>query len=194
MDIGRAGPDDYSEIYELMAANSDRNLSPTDRKKGFLSATFTLRQIADMAADLGILVARDKERVVGVMCASRCDFADQPPVVRSMVAEFDRVRYQDQPLNEYSVFLYGPVCIAPAYRGRGLLRALYQAIRRELDGKCDVGVAFVSEANPHSLEAHVQGLGMSEVGRFTHDEHGYRILAFPIGVAHEGENIARGRD
>ena len=43
-----------------------------------------------------------------------------------------------------------------------------------------MGVAFVSRDNPHSLHAHVAGLGMTEVGEFEVKGNIYVILAFRV--------------
>ena len=180
MEIRRAIPDDYPGICELAAANYEQNLSPTDRQQGFISAKYTLQQIANIASDLGIIVARDNDRVVGFACASRLNSDDQPSIVKNMIAEFDRIGFQGRPLADYKIFLYGPACVGLAYRGRGLLRELYQGIKREATGKYDLGSAFVDEDNPRSLKAHAKSLGMSEVGRFTHDERSYRMLVFRV--------------
>ena len=180
MEIRRAIPDDYPGICELAAANYEQNLSPTDRQQGFISAKYTLQQIANIASDLGIIVARDNDRVVGFACASRLNSDDQPSIVKNMIAEFDRIGFQGRPLADYKIFLYGPACLGPAYRGRGLLRELYQGIKREVTGKYDLGLAFVDEDNPRSLRAHAKNLGMSEVGRFTHDQRSYRMLVFRV--------------
>lgn len=76
------------------------------------------------------------------------------------------------------VFIYGPVCIDRAYRGRGLLRGLYETLRREVAGRYDIGVAFVADDNPRSLRVHVDGLGMGDVGEFVFWGKQYHILAF----------------
>jgi hypothetical protein len=149
---------------------------------------FSLRQVSNMARDLGIIVAKDNNWVVGFVCASRCDWNYQPAIVKSMLAEFDRILFQGRPLNEYSVFIYGPVCIDLAYRGRGLLRKLYRGIKRELAGKYSVVSAFIADGNSRSLQAHRDGLGMSEVARFTHDECSHHILAFPVEAGTDGSD------
>ena len=50
----------------------------------------------------------------------------------------------------------------------------------DLAGQFDVGVAFVSRSNPHSLDAHTAGLGMTEVGDFELMGNVYVILAFRL--------------
>jgi len=51
---------------------------------------------------------------------------------------------------------------------------------RTLPGGFDIGVAFVSRSNPHSLDAHIGGLGMTEVGDFELMGNVYVILAFRL--------------
>jgi hypothetical protein len=61
-----------------------------------------------------------------------------------------------------------------------LLRGLYEAQLKDLAGQFEVGVAFVSLSNPYSLNAHVAGLGMTEVGDFELKGSVYVILAFRV--------------
>ena len=66
------------------------------------------------------------------------------------------------------------------HRRRGLLRGLYDFQKKDLAGQFDVGVALVSHSNPHSMQAHVEGLGMSEAGEFEVNGNLFAILAFRI--------------
>ena len=180
MEIRRARPSDYAGICELAEANYVQNLSPSDRQQGFLSAQFTVQQIDNLATGLGIMVACDNERVIGFACASRSDLIDLSLVAKIMVTAFSRTYFKGQPLSAQRVFIYGPACIDVAYRGGGVLRALYRGLLWEMAGRYDVGVSLVAEDNMHSLDAHVEGLGMQVVGGFTHEERRYHILAFPV--------------
>ncbi len=176
----RAVPDDFPGILRLQSANYIGNLRPQERAEGFLSAEFTPGQVAEMALDPGIIVASDAGSVLGYLCGSRPDFDHRSPVLARMAESFDRVRYEGRPLSSYKAFHYGPVCIDRSRRGRGLLRGLYQALKREVAGRFEVGVAFVARDNPHSLKAHVTGLGMVEVGEFEVKGRVYAILAFKV--------------
>src|SRR6266545_2342785 len=145
----RALPEDYPAILSLQSANYIANLSASERKQGFLSAQFSLEQTAQIAEDLGTMVA----------------------IVDSRVAAF---------LSSFGSYIYGPVCIDRNYRGRGLLRGLFEAQKKELAGQFEIGVAFVSRSNPHSLTAHVDGLGMAEVGDFECRGNIYATLVFRV--------------
>jgi len=43
----RAAPEDFAQIVRLQSANFIGNLSPAERREGFLSAEFTPGQIAN---------------------------------------------------------------------------------------------------------------------------------------------------
>jgi predicted GNAT superfamily acetyltransferase len=180
VEFRRATPKDFAAILKIQSANYVGNLPVEERGEGFLSAEFTPEQIAGMARGLGIVVASDSNSILGYLCGFRCDFDHRSPVIAKMIETFDSVQYEGKPLSSYKLFIYGPVCIDRRHRGRGLLRGLYVALKREAAGKFEVGVAFVARNNPYSLRAHVAGLGMTEVGEFEVKGNVYVTLAFKV--------------
>ena len=180
VEFKRAQPQDFSAILRIQSDNYIGNLPMEERNEGFLSAEFTPDQVAEMADDIGIIVASEAESVLGYLCGFRCDLNHQSPVIAKMLEAFDRVRFQGKPLASYKTFIYGPVCIGRPHRGRGLLRGLYEALKKEAAGRFEVGVAFVARNNSHSLRAHVAGLSMAEVGEFKVKDNVYVILAFNV--------------
>jgi hypothetical protein len=131
-----------------------------------------------MDRDVGVLVARDAERVVGYLCASGVEFNRQFPLLAAMIERYGEVSLQGRALADQKTFVYGPVCVDRAHRGRGVLRGLFQILQRELCGRFDAGVGFAAEDNRRSLAAHVDGLGMHDAGGFEFKGKRYRILAF----------------
>ena len=178
----RAIRSDYAQILRLQSDNHIANLSEAEREQGFLSAQFTPEQTAQIAEDLGTVVALVDDQVVGFLCAFRKEFPTGSPVIAKMLEAYDRLNFEDRPLRVFNSYIYGPVCIGRGYRGRGLLRGLYEAQKKDLAGQFEIGVAFVSRSNPHSLSAHVAGLGMSEAGDFEVKGNVYATLAFRVPV------------
>jgi glycosyltransferase involved in cell wall biosynthesis len=113
---------DFPEVVRLNEANFIANLSEKERQDGFLSALFTEQQVAAMADDLGIMIAVVDGRVAGFLCAFRNEFAHGSAVVAQMIASYGRMKFQGQPLDSYRTYVYGPVCVAKAFRRQGLLR------------------------------------------------------------------------
>ena len=176
----RARPEDYDSILRLQAANYIGNLTEEQRKEGFLSAQFSRAQIAAAASDLGIAVALVEGDLAGSLCAFRRNFDHGSPVIARMLASYDDARLDGRPLSAFNSYVYGPVCIAREHRRRGLLRGLYEFQRRDLSGRFEAGVALVSRDNPHSMQAHVAGLGMVEAGEFEVNGHRFAVLAFRL--------------
>ncbi len=180
IEFRRAGSADYRDILALQSTNFIANLSDEERSEGFLSAQFTAEQTAQIAEDLGTMVAVVDGRVAGFLCAFRKEYETGSPVIAEMLAAYDRLRFEDRLLRSFQSYIYGPVCIAREQRRRGLLRGLFEAQKRDLSGRFDIGVAFVARNNPHSLSAHVGGLGMIEAGDFTARGNLYATLAFRL--------------
>jgi hypothetical protein len=176
----RARAIDYPQILQLQSANFIANLAAEEREQGFLSAQFSAAQTAQIAEDLGTMVAVVDDQVVGFLCACRNEFQTGSPVIAKMLESYDRLLFADRPLSSFKSYIYGPVCISRGHRQRGLLRGLYEAQKNDLAGRFDLGVAFVSRDNPHSLQAHVAGLGMSEVGDFEAAANIYVVLVFRV--------------
>jgi len=176
----RARPQDYPAIIRLQSASFIGNISEEERKEGFLSAEFSRAQVAEMAEDLGTTIATVDGAVVAFLCAFRNEFNHGSPVIAKMLESYDRLSFGGRPLSAFKSYIYGPVCIGREYRGQGLLRGLYKAQKKDLAGQFEIGVAFVARNNPHSLSAHVAGLGMIEAGDFLVDDNNYVTLAFRL--------------
>jgi hypothetical protein len=175
---------DYPGILALQEANLFDNLSSEARADGFLSARFSRAQFQQMNADVAVMVAADGHRIAGYLCASSVAFNRQFPLLAAMIQRFDDVSFRGRLLAAQSTFIYGPVCIDRADRGRGVLRSLFGALRREVAGSFEAGVCFVAAGNARSLAAHEQGLQMQRVAEFVFQQRSYCILAFEIRATH----------
>ena len=113
--------------------------------------------------------------IVGYLCGSSVEFNRRFALLAAMIERYPHTQMHGRSLDSYESFVYGPVCVDRRFRGRGVLRGLYRELRVEVTGEFDIGVAFVAQDNAHSLSAHVQGLGMFDVGRFEFDARAYRI-------------------
>jgi hypothetical protein len=176
----RARPENYAEIVQLQRANYIANITAEERREGFLSAEFSLDQVAAIASDLGIAIVTIDDDLAGCLCGIRREFNHGSPVVEKMLESYVNAVFEDKPLSAFNSYIYGPVCIARQYRRRGLLRGLYEFQKKDLAGLFELGVALVSHSNPHSMQAHVEGLGMTEAGEFELNGNLFAILAFHL--------------
>lgn len=156
--IRRANADDTAAITALLAANAPA-------QGGTLTGSFPFERVADwIAGALPVLVAEMNGGVVGVLVASD-PAAAQAAVVKAMLTAYPARR---------DAFIYGPVCVAAATRGRGLTGALWSELRRLLPDR--EAILFIRADNARSLRAH-EKLGMRPVAAFRFEGTAMAVLS-----------------
>jgi GNAT superfamily N-acetyltransferase len=178
--VRRAVAGDYPAMLALQEANLLDNLSEQARASGFLSARFNAEQFGAMNDGCAIVVAELDGRLAGYACCCEVEFGRQFPILAAMISTFDRHTFMGTALIDTRTALYGPVCVDRELRGRGVFRQLIAGVRAELADRYDAAVAFIAKSNTHSLEAHVDGLGMNVVGDFSMNGRNFWIVAFGI--------------
>lgn len=131
------------------------------KRQGFIVSRMNEAQLTAINRGIGILVAEQENQLAGFVCLMPADVQPRPPVVDAMLATLATQSFAGRALSEQRVFLYGPVCLDAAWRGKGVLKRLYAAVKAHTSHDYDVGALFIDDDNPHSLAAHVQGLGMT---------------------------------
>lgn len=169
---------DYPALVRIAADSARDNPDAAARGHGFLTGHFDTRKFAAINADLGIVVADADDEIAGFLCATTRRFAAHVPIVQAMLDACRQARFDGRPLDAFELFNYGPVCIAPEWQGHGVLKGLFAALKRELKARFEVGVLFIDTDNPHSLQAHERGLGMTRAGGFEFNGRSYHLLAF----------------
>jgi GNAT superfamily N-acetyltransferase len=140
--------DDAECISALLMANAaDRGGTLYgDRSVGVVRDCITAGQL--------IIIAVDAADLLGVLFTSETADASAPPVVAMLTAW----------PGSTGAYVYGPVCVDQAARGRGVLEALYAELMARRPGR-EV-ILFIKADNSRSLRAHAR-LGMVQVARFT---------------------------
>ena len=137
----------------------------------------TLTTCPDFSA---VIVTVQENTVVGYVCATSQEYSQQIPLVKYMMTLYPETIFQGQPLSNYRSFSYGPVCVATAYRGTGILQGLFQALLAQVATRYNAGVCFLAKDNPRSLRAHTQKLGMEMLKEFEFNGKSYFILGFAV--------------
>lgn len=123
--------------------------------------TFPVPALRAMLASVPGQVAYYGPELAGFVVNSRLPAAQYPPLVQAIIAQLPTLRHQQRALAAYRWFFYGPVLVRPPYRGRGLLRQLFEASRRTLTVQFELGLAFIATDNAASLRVHTQALGLA---------------------------------
>lgn len=171
-------PDDLPEILRIQEANLVSKLSPMEKADGFLSVAFPPDQFTEMHREIPLVVAQCDHGLGGYMCGSSLASSAKVPLLSRMMSLFPETYYEGNALDQYRAFVYGPVCIDRSFRGQGVLEGLFEEFKKQLAGRFEIGVLFVSLDNPRSMRAHTHKLGMRKLGDFSFKGNQYGLLVF----------------
>ena len=157
--IGAAGVRDLDGILALQEANLPEH-------GGTLSAKLSREQLEAMLADLPLLVARRGGSVVGYLLAASKPTVAAVPVIRAMLGAY---------AGAADAYVYGPIVVAEAERGRGLAQLLFESLRKRLPGR--EGILFIRADNSVSLRAHAK-MGVVPRGTFRHNDRDFVVLSY----------------
>lgn len=178
--IRQAEPNDYKAIIELQNANTPDQLTEQEKKEGFVVSSMTEETLDGINKNLGVLVAIEDDKLAGFVCLTTTNHLPGHPVVKAMYESFPNQIFNHKPLTEYRVFIYGPVLIHSNWRGKGILKKLFAAVKDFTKKEYDLGAAFINDKNPHSLAVHIQGLGMTALTPFNYQDETFQLIVFQV--------------
>jgi len=171
---------DYPAIIELQNANTPDQLTEEEKKQGFVVSSMTEETLDGINKNLGVLVAIEDDKLAGFVCLATTNPLPQHPIVKAMYESFPYQTFNEKKLTDYRVFIYGPVLISSKWRGKGILKKLFSAVKDFTKKDYDLGTAFINDKNPHSLAVHVEGLGMTALTPFNYKEETFQLVVFSV--------------
>lgn len=178
--VRQAEPKDYPTIIDLQNANTPDQLTEEERKQGFVVSSMTEQTLDGINKNLGVLVAVENDELAGFVCLATTNPPPVHPVVKAMYESFPNQIFDGKKLTDYRVFIYGPVLINSRWRGKGILKKLFTAVKDFTEKEYDLGTAFINDKNPHSLAVHIEGLGMTALKPFNYKEETFQLVVFPV--------------
>ncbi len=175
-----AQPTDAPALAALANQYTHQHLDEAGRRGGFLTGSFAEPAVRAMLASVPGQVAYCGSDLAGFIINSRLELPQYGPLVQEIMRQLPTLRYRQRPLAGYHWFFYGPVLVSAPHRGQGLLRQLFEANRRTLAGRFDLGIAFIAAENEHSLRVHTQALGLTVAGEVRAEGRNWAILVFPV--------------
>ena len=153
----RADLADAGEISNLLIVNSVG-------REGALVGDWSVAAVNSRIGTAPLVViAIQAGAIIGVLFTAEKDQPSSPEVTAMLAA---------WPGNA-DAYVYGPVCIDPAYRGHGVLKGLYAALLSHMPDR--EGILFINRKNTSSLRAHTK-LGIQEVANFRFEDEDYLVL------------------
>ncbi len=173
---------DIIPILNMQSENLRTNLTPDQMQDGYLSIAFSEDEFRQFNHDLGVVVAKVRDQVIGYCCVSSAAFNAQFPILDQIVAGLPAysVPGTEQRPTEATTCFYGPACIAKPFRGRNVLTRLFShGLKLSKQAGYLFCFSFISSENKRSLKAHLK-LPFDKVGTVRYKDNEYAVVACKI--------------
>lgn len=168
-------------ILQLQRQNLKENVSLEERQaEGFVTVKHDLKLLELMNDYERQIIAVDAGKVVAYALVMVKELSNHIPVLKPMFDMFSQINYKGKNLDDYHYYVMGQICIAKAYRGKGLVKALYAKHEAELAANYDFCLTEVSKSNGRSMRAH-EKCGFEIIHRFVDQTDTWNVLLLNWG-------------
>lgn len=169
---------DLERIIALQAANHASALpSEQGAADGFVTMRYTAAQLRAMCGAYRHVVAKSDGVVVGYALVMLKECRATFPFLDAMFRDAEAGFLDGHALLGKPYFVMGQVCIDKTFRGKGIFRALYRALREQMRAQFDLVVTEVSTRNARSMAAH-RGIGFRSVKDVEDEASEWRVIAW----------------
>jgi len=142
--------DELQQILALQQKNIIPSISKEEKEtEGFVTVEHDLEILKKMNDLEPHIIAKDQDKVVGYALSMVQACKNDIEVLKPMFERIDAL-----PDTNPSYMVMGQVCIAKAYRKKGIFKALYHTMKSRFSSKYDVLITEVAQNNTRSLQAH----------------------------------------
>lgn len=140
---------ELQQILELQRLNLARSVDPDEiSSQGFVTVEHSLTLLQRMHALAPSIVALDGDSLAGYALVMPVECRALVPILAPMFARLDQLGVTDR------FYIMGQICVARAWRGRGVFDRLYDGHRRFMRGAYDHVITEVATRNVRSMRAH----------------------------------------
>ena len=175
---------DIPKIESLQKRYHVSFINEEEKKNGFVTTLFTPEQLTELIEkEDGISIACDGDKVVAYAMAGSWQFWSKWPLFQFMIADLPNTTYLGQTLSTENSYQYGPVCIDMAYRGQGVLEALFAHSTRQMSKRYPILITFINHLNPRSFKAHTEKVGLEVIKSFVFNGNNYYAIGYDTARA-----------
>lgn len=147
--------DQLDQILALQSINLEGHPGqasiPAD---GFVTVRHEPQVLHDMNDAAPHIIAIADDQVVGYALVMLREFDQRVPILQPMFRRLVELDYQGRPVTDFRYFIMGQVCVARAFRGRGVFVGMYHAMRDHYSADNDMVITEVATRNTRSIAAH----------------------------------------
>ncbi len=157
---------ELEQIFRINQANLKQNLGVEEQiEEGFVTWLYCVELLEQMHLLAPSIIAKEAGSVVAYALTTLKEARSFHPDLKEMFQNLEEVYYKNSPLSSFHFYCMGQICIAKEYRGKGLVKALYQKHKELYGSEYDFILTEISTRNYRSLKAH-QKVGFETI--YTH--------------------------
>ncbi|RAJ37238.1 GNAT family N-acetyltransferase [Pedobacter cryoconitis] len=170
----------FNQILALQKENLYSSLSAAQQEQqGFVFAEHNLALLKKMAVYLPQVIATCNDKVIAYNLAMHVSLSNDLSSLLPMFKEFERCRYRGKLLADYTYLVGGQVCVHHDFRGRGLLKSLYQETKNRTGHLYQLCVTEISARNVNSLKVH-QRMGFEIIGTYRDEKELWNVVVWDL--------------
>ena len=127
-----------------------------EKENGFLTVEHTLDLLQKMDALEHSIIVTHENDLAGYALTMPKECATIIPELVPMFENFDEILYNGKPINDYSFYVMGQICVDKKHRGKGIFEMLYQKHKETFQHQYDFIITEISTRNYRSLRAHAK--------------------------------------
>jgi ribosomal protein S18 acetylase RimI-like enzyme len=146
---------ELQQILDLQQQNlRGLNNESVEKEQGFVTVTHSMEKLQQMNAMEASIIVKDGDVLAGYALVMPTACSRVIPELFPMFERFGKMLYRDKPLSQHNFYVMGQICVAAAYRGRGVFDMLYNTHRDALRNKYDFVITEIATRNMRSVRAH----------------------------------------
>lgn len=162
--------DELQQILQLQQQNLPVAISEAEREtEGFVTVQHDVELLKAMHEKCPHTIAKDGDLVVGYALSMHPDFGNEIEVLLPMFEELNRyfssMEAAEKLLHHQNFIVMGQICIAKAYRQKGIFKKLYENMQANLPDGYSTIITEVDTKNQRSLNAHY-AVGFNDLKRY----------------------------
>lgn len=147
--------EELEQILRLQKENLQQHIDETEIKsQGFVTLKHDLRTLQQMHDMAPSVLIKNNDIVVAYALTMLKECRLLIPDLESMFALLDQLYWKEKPLNDYSFYVMGQVCVAKQYRGLGLFDDLYHYHKKIYQSRFNLFITEIATRNTRSIRAH----------------------------------------
>lgn len=146
---------ELQQILRLQEENLVQHIDETEMKsEGFVTLHHDLNILEQMHKLAPSVIIKNDDQVVAYALTMLQECRELMPDLEPMFSLLDKLSWKDKPLNDYSYYVMGQICIAKQYRGQGLFDELYSHHKKIYQPQFGLFITEISTRNHRSIRAH----------------------------------------